>query len=67
VLTPNWDADLVAIGVGAELPLWQRRAVEAGISSRIHFLGFRSDVPDLLRSAMSGRSYSLRGLWFGSA
>jgi glycosyltransferase involved in cell wall biosynthesis len=47
----NWDADLVAIGVGAELPLWQRRAVEAGISSRIHFLGFRSDVPDLLRSA----------------
>ena len=48
---PNWDADLVAIGVGAELPLWQRRAAEAGISSRIHFLGFRSDVPDLLRSA----------------
>ncbi len=48
---PNWDADLVAIGVGAELPLWQRRAVEAGISSRIHFLGLRSDVPDLLRSA----------------
>jgi len=47
----NWDADLVTIGVGAELPLWQRRAVEAGISSRIHFLGFRSDVPDLLRTA----------------
>jgi glycosyltransferase involved in cell wall biosynthesis len=48
---PDWDADLVAIGVGAELPLWQRRALEAGISSRIHFLGFRSDVPDLLRAA----------------
>ena len=31
--------------------MWQRRAVEAGIGSRIHFLGFRSDVPDLLRSA----------------
>jgi glycosyltransferase involved in cell wall biosynthesis len=48
---PNWDADLVAIGVGAELPLWQRRAIEARLSSRIHFLGFRSDVPDLLRAA----------------
>lgn len=47
----DWDADLVAIGVGAELPLWQRRAAEAGIGSRIHFLGFRSDVPDLLRAA----------------
>jgi glycosyltransferase involved in cell wall biosynthesis len=47
----NWDADLVVIGAGAELPLWQRRAAEAGISSRIHFLGFRSDVPDLLRLA----------------
>jgi glycosyltransferase involved in cell wall biosynthesis len=47
----DWDADLVAIGVGAELSLWQQRAAEAGISSRIHFLGFRSDVPDLLRAA----------------
>lgn len=47
----NWDAELVVVGVGAELSLWQRRAAEAGISSRIHFLGFRSDVPDLLRAA----------------
>ncbi len=48
---PDWDAELVVIGVGAELPLWQKRAEAAGISSRIHFLGFRFDVPDLLRSA----------------
>jgi glycosyltransferase involved in cell wall biosynthesis len=48
---PDWDADLATIGVGAELPLWQRRAAEAGIKARIHFLGFRSDVPDLLRAA----------------
>jgi glycosyltransferase involved in cell wall biosynthesis len=41
----------VVIGVGAELPLWQKRAEAAGISSRIRFLGFRSDVPDLLRAA----------------
>jgi glycosyltransferase involved in cell wall biosynthesis len=48
---PNWDADLVTIGVGAEQPLWQHRALLAGISKRIHFLGFRSDVPNLLRAA----------------
>lgn len=48
---PNWDADLVTIGVGAEQSLWQHRALLAGIQKRIHFLGFRSDVPDLLRAA----------------
>jgi glycosyltransferase involved in cell wall biosynthesis len=47
---PNWDADLVAIGAGAELSLWQKRAIEVGLSHRIHFLGFRPDVPDLLRA-----------------
>ncbi|MFM2061306.1 MAG: hypothetical protein RLZZ507_976 [Cyanobacteriota bacterium] len=46
----NWDAELVVVGVGAELPLWQSRAADAGISN-IHFLGFRSDVPNLLRAA----------------
>jgi glycosyltransferase involved in cell wall biosynthesis len=50
-IDPTWDADLVAIGAGAELPLWQRRAAEAGIASRIRFLGFRPDIPDLLRAA----------------
>lgn len=47
----DWDANLVVIGSGAELPQWQRRAESAGISSRINFLGFRSDVPSLLRAA----------------
>lgn len=47
---PVWDAELVVIGVGAELPLWQRRAADAGISN-IHFLGFRADVPKLLQAA----------------
>jgi glycosyltransferase involved in cell wall biosynthesis len=48
---PDWDADLVVVGVGAELPRWLSRAVVADISSRIQFLGFRSDVSSLMRSA----------------
>ncbi|MEH1928091.1 MAG: glycosyltransferase family 4 protein [Nostoc sp.] len=49
--SPDWDADLVVVGVGAELTLWQHRAVAIGISSRIHFLGFRTDVPHILQAA----------------
>lgn len=44
----EWDADLVVVGSGAEQPLWQRRAREAGLADRFRFLGFRTDVPDIL-------------------
>jgi glycosyltransferase involved in cell wall biosynthesis len=46
--SPHWDADLVVIGTGAELPAWQERAREKGLAERIRFLGFRRDVPELL-------------------
>ncbi len=45
---PIWDATLVVIGTGAELPGWTAHAVNAGLDSRIRFLGFRTDVPQLL-------------------
>lgn len=45
---PRWDADLAVIGTGAELPLYQARAQAAKLESRIHFLGFRDDVPTIL-------------------
>jgi glycosyltransferase involved in cell wall biosynthesis len=48
---PNWDANLVVIGVGAELPRWQQRAQAQGLVDRIEFLGFRQDVPSILRAA----------------
>lgn len=44
----DWDADLAVVGTGAELAAWQSRAVAAGLGSRIHFLGFRPDVPSIL-------------------
>ncbi len=45
---PSWDADLVVIGVGAELEVWKARAQRDGIADRVSFLGFRRDVPRVL-------------------
>jgi glycosyltransferase involved in cell wall biosynthesis len=44
----DWDADLMVVGTGAELPAWQQRAHAAGISERIRFAGFRRDVPEMM-------------------
>lgn len=49
--TPSWDADLVVVGEGAELPSWQARAREASLDTRIAFLGSRRDLPEILRAA----------------
>ena len=43
-------AELIVVGHGAELPIWQRRATESPDGSSIRFLGFRRDVPDILRA-----------------
>ena len=42
---------LVVIGRGAMLPEWQRRVTAAGLDRAITFLGFREDVPRLVRAA----------------
>jgi glycosyltransferase involved in cell wall biosynthesis len=44
----DWDADLIVVGSGAELPAWQERTRAKGLGSRIRFLGFRSDVPGVV-------------------
>ena len=46
--SPEWDADLIVVGEGAKRPAWQCRAREAGIGDRIRFVGFRTDVPEIL-------------------
>lgn len=44
----RWDADLVVVGGGAELPAWRARARAAGLGPRMRFLGFRHDVPQIV-------------------
>jgi glycosyltransferase involved in cell wall biosynthesis len=44
----EWDADLIVVGQGVELPAWRRRASESGVGERIRFAGFRTDVPQIL-------------------
>jgi glycosyltransferase involved in cell wall biosynthesis len=36
---PTWDANLVVVAMGGELPAWKARAASAGLTSRIRFLG----------------------------
>jgi glycosyltransferase involved in cell wall biosynthesis len=47
---PGWDARLVVAGAGAELPGWKQGAADAGLSTRVEFLGFRRDVPEIMRA-----------------
>lgn len=47
----GWDARLAVVGAGGELEAWRRRAAEAGLADRIHFLGFQSDVRRVLWAA----------------
>jgi glycosyltransferase involved in cell wall biosynthesis len=47
---PGWNAHLVVVGSGAEQPAWIARAAEAGLAGRVEFLGFRRDVPDIMKA-----------------
>jgi glycosyltransferase involved in cell wall biosynthesis len=62
----DWDADLVVVGQGAELPVWRQRTREAGLDDRIRFLGFRKDVPEIL-AALDGMVHPARYEAYGLA
>jgi len=44
----RWDASLAVVGTGANLPRWEARAAADGLVGRVRFLGYRTDVPDIL-------------------
>ena len=46
------SAQFLLVGDGELRPAIEKKVAEAGISNRVHFLGFRSDVPRLMLGAM---------------
>lgn len=49
--SPQWNAELLVVGQGAEMPHWVRRVREEGLQNQIRFLGFQSNVAELLQAA----------------
>jgi glycosyltransferase involved in cell wall biosynthesis len=59
------DPLLVVIGRGAQLAEWQQRVAETGMGESVCFLGFRDDVPSIMRAAdalVSPTRYEAYGL-----
>jgi glycosyltransferase involved in cell wall biosynthesis len=46
---PAWDADLLVVAAGAEVPRWKARAARSGIAPRMRFLGFDRDEAFIAR------------------
>lgn len=62
---PEWDVDLVALGVGAEVELWQTRSRAAGLGERVRMLGFSKGARDILTASdllVSPTHYEAYGL-----
>ena len=49
--TSQWDAHLLVAGAGAELGRWRALADRDGMSGRMTFLGYRSDMSNLMAAA----------------
>jgi glycosyltransferase involved in cell wall biosynthesis len=47
----RWQAQLLVIGRGADMLAWEDRVQHAGLAGGIRFLGFRDDVPRIMRAA----------------
>ena len=47
----GWDANLLVVGVGAETDAWEQRFAAAGLTARVSFLRFRTDVARVLAAA----------------
>jgi glycosyltransferase involved in cell wall biosynthesis len=64
-VSPGWQARLAVVGAGATLDRWRREARERRMASSIEFLGFRHDVPEILRAChalVSPTRYEAYGL-----
>jgi glycosyltransferase involved in cell wall biosynthesis len=51
VFSAQPDHDLLLVGAGPERARLEQQAVRLGISPRVHFAGFRADVPEILAAS----------------
>ena len=61
----GWDARLAVVGTGATLDHWKQQAEALGMTRSVTFLGFRKDVPRLLKACdalVSPTRYEAYGL-----
>jgi glycosyltransferase involved in cell wall biosynthesis len=61
----SWDVDIAVAGTGSTLPAWRRRAAAAGLSARIHFLGFHRNISEVMAACdalVSPARYEAYGL-----
>ncbi|MET1030852.1 glycosyltransferase [Domibacillus tundrae] len=56
------DNELLLVGVGPLLEEMKEMAVDLGISKRVHFLGYRSDIPDVMSAS---DAYVMSSDWEG--
>lgn len=47
----NQNADLILVGVGPLMEKYQNMANNLNIADRVHFLGVRTDIPDIISAA----------------
>ncbi len=47
----SWDATLIAAGGGRDLERWRAIIAQAGLASRVRFLGFTRQVPEVIAAA----------------
>jgi glycosyltransferase involved in cell wall biosynthesis len=51
ILSEFSDVDLLVVGQGSEEAAFKNLAAQSGITERVHFLGWRPDVPAILKSS----------------
>jgi glycosyltransferase involved in cell wall biosynthesis len=62
---PGWDARLAVVGTGGMLARLRHQASDLGLGDSVAFLGFRADVPEILRACdllVSPARYEAYGL-----
>lgn len=51
VFADHAECDLALVGDGPARPALERRAAQLGLAGRVHFLGWRAEIPEILKAS----------------